>query len=70
MAGLRGPVLSEWPPQLKGVVPVAPGSRAEGDVSEATLGSLVPPGVSTVPPPPSPKDCSNGFGSRWWLLEK
>src|ERR1700761_7504161 len=61
MAGLRGPVLSEPPPQGNGVTPV-PGRREDGDVRAATEGSLVPPGVSGAAPPP--KDCSKGFGSR------
>lgn len=52
---------NEPPPQLKGVTPV-PGRSDEGDVSAATGGSFVPPGVSGAPPPP--KDCSNGLGSR------
>lgn len=60
MAGLSGPVRREPPPQLKGVA-LVPGSRDEGDVKAATLGSLVPPGVSGPPPP---NDCSNGLGSR------
>lgn len=60
MAGLRGPVRNEPPPQLNGVAAV-PGSNDEGEVREATEGSLVPPGVSGPPPP---KDCSNGLGSR------
>jgi hypothetical protein len=71
MAGLSGPVLRDPPPQLNGVLPL-PGKRDEGDVKAATLGNLVPPGVSTVlvavPLPPVPNDCSNGFGSRLsWL---
>lgn len=60
MAGLRGPVRNEPPPQLKGVG-VVPGRREDGEVRAATGGSLVPPGVSGPPPP---KDCSNGLGSR------
>jgi hypothetical protein len=60
MAGLRGPVLREPPPQPNGVTPV-PGSRDDGEVSAATDGSFVPPGVSGGAPP---KDCSNGLGSR------
>lgn len=66
MAGLRGPVRREPPPQLNGVVPV-PGSREEGEVMAATGGNLVPPGVSgaalvaSVGSPP--KDFSKGFGS-------
>ncbi len=64
MAGLRGPVRKEPPPQLNGVAPPA-GSSDEGDVRLATGGSLAAaaPGVSGVAPPP-PKDCSKGFGSR------
>lgn len=68
MAGLKGPVRSEPPPQLKGVVPV-PGSKDDGDVMAATGGSLVPPGVSgaALAPrdgsPVPPKDRSKGFGS-------
>lgn len=42
-----------------------PGSRDDGDVMEATGGSLVPPGVSGAPL----NDCSKGLGSRFrWLL--
>jgi len=59
IAGLSGPVRSEPPPQVKGVTPV-PGRREDGDVREATDGSLVPPGVSGAPP----NDCSKGFGSK------
>lgn len=59
MAGLRGPVRSEPPPQLNGVA-LGPGKRDEGDVKAATEGNLVPPGVSGAPP----KDCSKGLGSR------
>lgn len=74
MAGLKGPVLREPPPQLNGVFPF-PGSSDEGEVKEATLGNFVPPGVSTVPAaapvpllPPVPNDCSKGLGSRLnWL---
>lgn len=66
MAGLRGPVLREPPPQLKGVVPV-PGSSDEGDVIAATGGSLVPPGVSGAPLVAKgvspPNDFSKGLGS-------
>ena len=61
MAGLRGPVRSEPPPQAKGVTPV-PGRRDDGEVRAATEGNLVPPGVSGAPP--VPKDCSKGLGSR------
>lgn len=61
MAGLKGPVRNEPPPQLKGVE-LPPGRSEDGDVNDATEGSLVPPGVSGPPPPP--KDCSKGFGSR------
>jgi hypothetical protein len=32
MAGLKGPVRSDPPPQLNGVAPVVPGSNEEGDV--------------------------------------
>lgn len=60
MAGLRGPVRREPPPQLKGVA-LLPGKREDGDVRAATEGSLVPPGVSGPLPP---KDCSKGFGSK------
>lgn len=61
MAGLRGPVRREPPPQLKGVTPL-PGSSDDGDVRAATEGSLVPPGVSGAG---APKDCSKGLGSRF-----
>lgn len=61
MAGLRGPVRREPPPQLKGVTPL-PGSNDDGDVRAATEGSLVPPGVSGAG---APKDCSKGLGSRF-----
>lgn len=66
MAGLRGPVRSEPPPQLKGVFPV-PGSSDEGEVMAATGGNFVPPGVSGGPPPAvrlsPPNDLSKGLGS-------
>lgn len=68
MAGLRGPVLRDPPPQANGVTPV-PGRSEDGDVRAATEGSLVPPGVSGAP-----KDCSKGLGSRLkeppsWLVK-
>lgn len=71
MAGLRGPVRSEPPPQVKGV-DVEPWRRADGEVKAATEGSFVPPGVSGPLPP---KDCSKGLGSRLreppdWLVKK
>lgn len=42
-------------------VAAPPGKREAGDVSAATDGSFVPPGVSAPPPA---KECSNGFGSN------
>ncbi len=59
MAGLRGPVRSDPAPHWKGVTPPT-GRREDGDVSAATGGSLVPPGVSGAPL----NDCSKGLGSR------
>lgn len=71
MAGLKGPVRSEPPPQLNGVFPV-PGSSDEGEVMAATGGNLVPPGVSGGAPPAvrlsPPNDLSKGFGS--WVKEE
>lgn len=32
MAGLRGPVRNDPPPQLNGVAPLVPGSSDDGDV--------------------------------------
>lgn len=61
MAGLRGPVRNEPPPQLNGVL-LLPGRSEEGEVSDATEGNLVPPGVSGPLPPPN--ECSKGLGSR------
>lgn len=58
MAGLNGPVRRELPPQGNGVLP---GRSDDGDVSAATEGNFVPPGVSGGAPP---NDCSNGFGSK------
>jgi hypothetical protein len=48
---------------LKGVA-LLPGRSDDGDASEATGGSLVPPGVSGGGAG-APKDWSNGFGSRF-----
>jgi hypothetical protein len=55
MAGLRGPDRSEFHPG------VSVGSREDGDVSEATEGSSVLPGV-----PEFPNCSSKGFGSDWY----
>lgn len=66
MAGLNGPERREPPPQ-KGVIPVPPGNKEAGDVSAATDGSFVPPGVATSPPAVvtwPENELSNGFGSN------
>ena len=54
MAGLKGPDLSEFQPG------VSPGIRDEGEVRDATGGSLPVDSVDGLP------NCaSKGFGSAW-----